>query len=378
MKNIIYDLKNRLNLSIWLDYLDREVLELLPNLVKEEKIYGITTNPTIFNNAINKYSSAYLKHYDFGANIFDIIESIMIEDVKKACEILLPLYEKTNHQDGLVSIELPPYIAYDEHQTIHKAKQIWEKIQMPNVMIKVPATNEGINAIKKLFEENINVNITLLFSVSKYIQVVESYKQSKTQYSSKSITVASFFVSRVDTAIDNILHKMLHSKIISQSDFELLIGNVAVANCMLAYKHYLKSFNESDIAKGEYQRILWASTSTKNPSYHQLKYVIELLTPNSINTIPYNTYQLLMQSDIDIDQIKSNYTQKMETSEKLVELLNKYINLEYILEDLLYRGVTLFSDSYNSILYTVIEKVVDNRFPEAEYKNQGFSERNEV
>ncbi|MCS6955058.1 MAG: hypothetical protein NZM44_01715 [Candidatus Calescibacterium sp.] len=342
--NIIYKLKESYNLSIWLDYLDKEILEILPNWVKERKIYGITTNPTIFNSAINKSPQQYLQNF-VSINPFDIIENIMVEDVKKASEIMLPIFEETNKQDGLVSIEVPPYIAYNTEKTIEKAVSIWEKINMPNVMIKIPGTNEGIEAIKYLYSKNININVTLLFSIEKYHKVIKAYKESNTS----SISVASFFVSRVDTIIDDIIEKMKKSNIITENYYKL-IGKVAVANSLLAYKLYKSNFNNEK----NVQRILWASTSTKNPSYNPLKYILELLTKDSINTIPLNTYQTLINSDININEYEILVQKNMEESEKTIQELRKIVNLDYILEELLYKGVSSFSDSYNSILYSVI------------------------
>lgn len=345
--NIINQLKEKYNLSIWLDYLDKETLEVLDQWVKEKKIFGITTNPSIFNNAINKFSEYYLSRETVSNDIFRSVENIMIEEVKKACDIMLPLFEETKGQDGLVSIEVPPYIAYDTQRTVEKAEEIWNKISMPNVMIKIPATNEGIQAIKILFDKNINVNITLLFSIKRYSLVAQTYKNSQTN----SISVASFFVSRVDTIIDDILARMKENKFFNAPD---LFGKAAIANSLLAYRLYQNIFNDNSDDNSKIQRILWASTSTKNPSYHPLKYVLELLTPNSINTIPLQTYQTLVKADINIKEAEKITQKNIEEAEEIIRKLD-FLNLEYLMEELLYKGVTLFSDSYNSILYSVIK-----------------------
>ncbi|MCS7165818.1 MAG: transaldolase family protein [Candidatus Calescibacterium sp.] len=346
--NIVQKLKEKYNLSIWLDYLDKEILEILPSWVKERKIYGITTNPTIFNNAIKKFPEKYfekVKKFDY----LEVIEDLMIEDVKKACEIMLPIFEENEYQDGLVSIEVPPYIAYNIDKTIEKAKALWHKIDMPNVMIKIPATNEGIQALKQLYRNNININVTLLFSINNYQKVIHAYKETD----SNSISVASFFVSRVDTVIDSLILKMKDSQIIPQEDYEDLVGKVAVANSLMAYEIYEKSFaNQKKV-----QRILWASTSTKNPSYNPLKYVIELLTPNSINTIPLNTYQTLIQTEIDLEKAEKIVEKNKQEAQKTISKLIKYVNFDYILEELLYKGVSLFSDSYNSIIDSILSNL---------------------
>lgn len=355
--NIIQLLKEKYNLSIWIDQIDKEILDNLPQLVKENKIFGITTNPTIFNNAINRpdYKLDYNYEKDKNIDLFELIEQSMIKDVKKACQIMLPIFEKTNYQDGLVSIEVPPYIAYDTFKTIQKALELWEKINMPNVMIKIPATDQGIEALKNLYSQNININVTLLFSVKKYNQVIEVYKNSATN----SISVASFFVSRVDTIVDDLLNKLRESSLISENYYRKLIGKVAIANSLNAYKLYKRAFE----GYPKIQRILWASTSTKNPSYHPLKYVQELLTPNSINTLPLNTYKILLNTDIKLEEWEKVTQQNLKETEEIIKTLEEiqnYINFDYICEELLYKGVSLFSDSYNSIVYSVINKLASS------------------
>lgn len=341
--NLIQNLKEKYNLSIWLDYLDKEIIEVLPQWVKENKIYGITTNPTIFSNAIKK-----LDHFQINQDLYHTIEKIMIENVKKACQIMLPIFEKTNKQDGLVSIEVPPYIAYNTQKTIEKALDLFKQIDMPNVMIKIPATNEGIQAIKKLYILNININVTLLFSVEKYKEVITIFKETNT----KSISVASFFVSRLDTVVDDLLLKLKKANLINEDYYNKYVGKIAVANSLKAYKLYQESFKD----QSNIQRILWASTSTKNPSYDPLKYVKELLTSNSINTLPLHTYHDLLSSDLQIEKYFELTSQNLLKSDELIDDL-KYINLDYLLEELLYKGVTAFSDSYNSILDSIIHKL---------------------
>ncbi|MFN3996120.1 MAG: transaldolase family protein, partial [bacterium] len=246
----------------------------------------------------------------------------------------------------------------DTSQTAEKAVQLWEKINMPNVMIKIPATNEGIESIKILYQKNININVTLLFSLEKYSKVIETYKNANTQ----SISVASFFVSRVDTVIDEHLLKLKQANLITEELYTKLVGKTAVFNSLNAFKLYERSFQ--NISK--IQRILWASTSTKNPSYNPLKYVQELLTPNSINTIPLNTYQLLINSEINLEEwekiTKQNIEQLEEINQKLQQISN-YLNFNYFTEELLYKGVTLFSDSYNSIVNTFITQLSINTSP---------------
>lgn len=357
-------LRDKYNYSIWLDYLDRNLIEnKLDELITKGYILGITTNPTIFNKAISSvdYYKSKLKNTN-QKDYYKVIEDLMIEDVKMAADKLLKVYKETQGYDGLVSIEVPPYIAYDTEATIKKAIEIFDKISMPNVMIKVPGTSRGIKAIETLLYKGININITLLFSVNNYKQVLKAYTNALKKRIEENldishiVSVASFFVSRVDTAIDNIVVKINNEKLKQR-----FLGKLAILNSYLAYVEY-KKYLESDfqfiVSKGgKYQRILWASTSTKNPAYHPLKYVYELLLPNSINTLPYETLNLLIQDNNKIDLNLFDYNLEKINEQailKEIEELNQYINFEWILNDLQYRGVTLFSDSYNEILYTVI------------------------
>lgn len=362
----IKSIKEKYNYSIWLDYLDRELIETkLEELINKGYVFGITTNPTIFNKAISSvnYYKNKIKELKLG-NYYEIIEKLMIEDVKYAAQKLLKIYEQTDGYDGLVSIEVPPYIAYDYQATIDKAIKIFNEISMPNIMIKVPGTLEGLKAIETLLYKGINVNITLLFSIENYKQVLKCYVNALTKRLQENmdikniVSVASFFVSRVDTSVDNIL-----LKINNHSLNQRFLGKLAVLNSYLAYIQYKKYF-ESDfkliVSKGgKYQRILWASTSTKNPNYHPLKYVYELFLDNSINTIPYETLNLLINEELN-NNIKEEFfrinNEKLNEDYILNEVkeLNKYINFEWVLNELQYKGVTLFSESYNEILYNII------------------------
>ncbi len=364
---IFRSIKEKYNYSIWLDYLDRELIEnKLEDLLNKGYIFGITTNPTIFNKAISSvgYYKNRIKELELG-DYYKIIEKLMIEDVKYAASKLLKIYEQTNGYDGLVSIEVPPYIAYDYQATIDKAIEIFNEISMPNIMIKIPGTSEGLKAIEILLYKGININITLLFSIDNYKKVLNAYvnalnKRLQENLDIKNIvSVASFFVSRVDTTIDNIL-----LKINNDSLNQRFLGKLAILNSYLAYIEYKKYF-ENDfkliVSKGgKYQRILWASTSTKNPNYHPLKYVYELFLDNSINTIPYETLNLLineeLNNNIKEDLFKIN-NEKLNKDYILNEIkdLNNYINFEWVLNELQYKGVALFSDSYNEILYNIFK-----------------------
>jgi transaldolase len=362
-------LKEKYNYSIWLDYLDRDLIEnKLDDLINKGYVLGITTNPTIFNKAITNviYYKNRIKELK-ESNYYKIVEKLMMEDVKYAANKLLKVYEETQGYDGLVSIEVPPYIAYDPKATIDKAIEIFNEISMPNILIKVPGTLPGLKAIETLLYKGININITLLFSINNYKQVLQAYvnalnKRIQENLDIKNIvSVASFFVSRVDTAVDNLLLKINNSNITNR-----FLGKLAIFNSYLAYieyQKYLENEFKFIVSKGgKYQRILWASTSTKNPNYHPLKYVYELFLPNSINTLPYETLNILInehsKNNIDENIFKLNL-EKLNKDYILNEIkeLNKYINFEWLLNELEYKGVSLFSDSYNEILYNVINNL---------------------
>lgn len=360
-------LKEKYNYSIWLDYLDRDLIEnKLEELINSGYIYGITTNPTIFNKAISSVNYYKKRINDLKEeNYYKIIEKLMIEDVKYAANKLLNFYEESDGYDGLVSIEVPPYLAYDYKATVNKAIEIFNEISMPNVMIKVPGTPPALKAIETLLYKGININITLLFSINNYKEVLNIYvkalkKRIEENLDIKNIvSVASFFVSRVDTTVDNILLKINNDDLNKR-----YLGKLAILNSYLAYieyQNYLENEFKLILSKGgKYQRILWASTSTKNPNYHPLKYVFELFLNNCVNTIPYETLNTLIKYENNINQnlFKENY-QKLNKDHilKEIEELNKYINFEWLLDELQYKGITLFSDSYNEILYTIINNL---------------------
>ena len=284
--------------SPWLDYLKRSLIRNgeLQALIDRDGLKGLTSNPSIFEKAIaesDDYAGAmaqYLKGADHGVS--DIYEHLAIADIQAAADILRPVYEQTQRRDGYVSLECSPYLANDTKATIGEATRLWAAVNRPNLMVKVPATPAGIPAVRELIGRGLNINITLLFAVSVYEDVVEAYISGLENLTraggdvSKVASVASFFVSRIDTAVDKRLDKLSDKGLADR-----LRGNIAIANAKLAYARYQALFSSRRWQKlaaagAKTQRLLWASTSTKNPNYKDTLYVEALVGRDTVNTIP--------------------------------------------------------------------------------------------
>ena len=289
--------------SIWLDDLSRERMidggksRHLSELIDTDYVVGVTTNPAIFSASISKsslYSADIKKLAAQGHNAESIITELTTADVKQACDIFMPVYERSNGIDGRISIEVDPRLARNTDGTIHQARELWKKVARPNVLIKVPATIEGLPAIQTLTAEGISVNVTIIFSVDRYQAVLEAFLQGLENRVSRGLdiskihSVASFFVSRVDTEIDPRL------KAHSEPSAVSLLGKAAIANARLAYQHFetvRSSSRWSSLAQsgGNIQRPLWASTGVKDPTYDPTMYVVDLVAPLTVNTMPEPT-----------------------------------------------------------------------------------------
>src|SRR5512146_5085 len=281
----------QLGQSLWMDNIQRKLLENgeLKAMIDRGDIRGMTSNPTIFNNAIaktNDYDSALIPLAWAGWDAEKIFWQLAIEDIRAACDLFQPLYEETNGGDGYVSIEVSPNLAHDAEATAAQAEQLWARVRRPNLMVKIPATKEGIPAIRKAISVGVNVNVTLIFSLKRYAEVMDAYLSGLEDHLAAGhsvnhiASVASFFVSRVDTKIDATL-----------PDGSDLQGKAAIANAKLAYDEFQKTFAshrwENLKVKGaRVQRPLWASTSTKNPAYPDTIYVDNLIGPETVNTVP--------------------------------------------------------------------------------------------
>jgi transaldolase len=356
--------------SVWLDNLSRQLLDSgeLYRLIQEDGVTGITSNPTIFQKAISGSK-------DYDASLKSLLQkrirdekelflNLAMEDIARAADILWPVYQRTNGKDGFVSIEVSPDLAYDPETTVAEAKRLFSGIGKKNILIKVPGTKKGLPAIRQLIGEGVNVNVTLLFSVDRYEEVVEAYlggleKRARQGESIHEIhSVASFFVSRVDTLTDKLLEARLSSPSndLEKQKIKSLLGKAAVANAKLAYQKYKNIFSQKrflGLKGANVQRILWGSTGTKNPGYSDIKYVQELIGPDSINTVPETTLAAFK----DHGRAQVTIADRIEEAERLfTELKAVGVDINQVTEQLENEGVKLFSDSFSSLLKDISAK----------------------
>lgn len=348
--------------SIWFDNISRGLIESgdLRRIIVEDSIKGVTSNPTIFEKSIssgedydNLIITALKENPEI--NIFDLYERLVTKDIQDGADILHSVYEETNGLDGYISVEVSPELADKTKETIDDAKRLWNLVNRPNLMIKVPATKAGIPAIKHLIAAGINVNVTLMFSLGHYEAVVDAYlsgleeRAEKGKPINKIASVASFFVSRVDTAVDK--------KLVEKGENELL-GKIAVANSKIVYQRSLEIYHSDrfkELAKkgAKKQRLLWASTGTKNPEYSDVLYVEELLGADTVNTIPPATLDAFRDHGIPEEKLTKDIE---KAANYLNQLKNLNINLDEITEQLQVDGVIAFAKSFNSILDVLPEK----------------------
>lgn len=346
--------------SLWLDYIDRNLLMNggLRALV-ENGIRGVTTNPTIFLNAVTNSS-------DYDDTIRDLIQAdhqigpetlyqwLTLQDVQMAADILTPVYESSHGTDGYVSHELSPHLAYNTDATLEAARHLWRAVDRPNLMIKVPGTLAGLSAIETLIAEGINVNVTLLFSISRYQAVSEAYLRGLANNPTPRnvASVASFFVSRVDTMVDKILAEM------TDPAARALMGKVAIANTRLAYQHYQQvkeseQFRVQQARGARMQRPLWASTSTKNPAYSDILYVEQLIGPEVINTVTPATLDAFQVHGEIMSSLEKDIHMAQRDLDTLAALGG---NLDEITEKLEIEGVRKFIQSYDQLLRALHDK----------------------
>jgi len=347
--------------AVWLDFLARGFIAKgdLKRLIDEDGVKGVTSNPSIFEKAIgssDEYDAPIGKALKSGDRpVAALFEAVAVEDIQHAADVLRPVYDQFNGNDGFVSLEVSPYLAMDTKGTIAEAKHLWKAVDRKNLMIKVPATDEGLPAIERLIGKGISVNITLLFSQAVYREVAEAYLSGLEAYvdgggdPSHIASVASFFVSRIDTMVD----KQLDAKIAKANDptekerLTALKGKVAVANAKLAYQDYKRLFSgsrwEALAAKGaKPQRLLWASTGTKNKDYSDVLYVEELIGPNTVNTVPPATLDAFR----DHGKLRDSLEENVEDAQRVLEELERSgISLDAITAELVVDGVKLFADA---------------------------------
>jgi transaldolase / glucose-6-phosphate isomerase len=351
--------------SPWMDYIRRDLLTGggLKKYIQDDGLRGMTSNPAIFEKAIvgsNLYTDVLSSPDAKKLDAKGIFEKIAIRDVQDACDIFRNVYNESKRRDGFVSLEVSPYLANDTKGTIDEARRLWKAVDRPNVMIKVPAAPEGIPAIRQLLEEGLNINITLLFAQSAYEQVAEAFlaaleaRASKGQDISHIASVASFFVSRIDTLVDGKVDEKLKtvSDPAQRSLLESVRGKIAIANARLTYKKYQELFGgarwKALAGKGaQTQRLLWASTSTKNPKYRDVIYVEELIGADTVDTIPPATFDAFR----DHGKLRPSLTEDVEGARKTMENLAKAgISMKEVTDKLLVDGVKLFADAFKQLL----------------------------
>ncbi len=351
--------------SVWLDYIRRALIQSgeLQRMVDEDGLRGMTSNPTIFEKSISGSTDYDVQVRDLvqqGKEPLEIFNVIATDDIRSACDVLRPIYDRLNRRDGYISIEVSPAAAHDTERTLTEAHQLWEMVDRPNVMIKVPGTQEGLPAIEQLISEGINVNITLLFNVDRYAEVAERFIRGLERRldAGEPIdhvhSVASFFVSRVDTAVD----KQLQSKADAAVDagerkrFEELQGKAAIANAKIAYRRFGELFSgprwqRLAQAGAMIQRPLWASTSTKNPAYRDVIYVEELIGPNTVNTMP----QATMNAFKDHGRVRPTLTENVNDAYRVMDRLAEAgIDVDAVTSELQVQGVELFAESFQELM----------------------------
>jgi transaldolase / glucose-6-phosphate isomerase len=339
----------------------------LAEMIQRGELRGMTSNPSIFNQAIAKstdYDDALNSMAWAGYASGDILDRLVIEDIRAAADLFLPLYKRLKGSDGFVSIEVDPSLAHDTERTLREARRLWEQVKRPNLMVKIPATREGIPAIRQALIEGLNINITLIFSLDRYRDVMEAYLSALEQRLEESYpisgiaSVASFFVSRMDTKVDKRLEEIIRKEDQQASIASGLLGKAALANARLAYALFQEVFESErfERLKGEgaqVQRPLWASTSTKNPAYPETLYVDELIGAKTVNTVPPHTYEAYRRLGNPRLTIEKGLEQAQEVFQNLAEL---GISVDDVTDELEAEGVKAFADSYTEMLETVEER----------------------
>jgi transaldolase len=355
--------------SVWLDYIQRDLMASgrLRRLIEQDGLRGMTSNPAIFEKAIvasHDYDEDIRRMTAAATSVQDIYEALSQSDVRSAADQFRPVYDSTDAKDGYVSLEVNPHLAHATADTIKEARRLWLALDRPNVFIKIPATAEGLPAIRQLISEGININVTLLFGLPRYRQVAEAYIAGIEQRvaQGKSVkhvaSVASFFVSRIDSLVDPMLDR-LASKTDRTADLANQVhGQVAVASSKLAYQIYKELFGSARFGKlaaqgARVQRVLWASTSTKNPAYSDVKYVEALIGSDTVNTVPIETLDAYRDHgepkprlELDLDEARL----------VLLRLSELGINIDVVTQQLEDEGVDKFNQPFDKLLETLVQR----------------------
>lgn len=350
--------------SFWYDNIRRALLKdgTILSMINEDGLRGMTSNPSIFAKAIRAaedYDEQIRELATSDLDIEQLYEQLAITDIAAACDLFAEVYRNSNGRDGYVSLEVSPRLAHDEHETVVEARRLFEAVDRQNLMIKVPATTAGVSAVERLTAGGINVNVTLMFNMQHYEAVANAYISGLETYAaaggdiSRVASVASFFVSRVDTAVDAKLQDLKSQKATT------LLGKTAIANSKLVYQRYKELFSGAIFGQlrengARAQRLLWASTSTKNPAYPDTLYVDELIGPDTVNTMPPSTIEAFRDHGRPEPTLEQNLPAAQQVVREVREL---GISLGEITEQLQRDGIKSFSDSYDELLQTLESKL---------------------
>ncbi len=349
--------------SVWLDYIRRDLILSgeLKRLIEKDGLKGMTSNPAIFEKAVsdsNDYDEDIQKMAREGMASKEIYDAFSLRDVQMASDVFRPVYDSLGGNDGYVSLEVNPHLAHDTQGTIAEARRLWAALDRPNVMIKVPATEEGLPAIRQLTGEGININVTLLFGLPRYRKVAGEYiagiedRLARGKNVNRIASVASFFLSRIDNLVDPMLEKIMALQGNRAETAAAARGKVAIASAVMAYQDYKKIFGSENFGKlsaqgARPQRVLWASTGTKNPEYSDIKYVEALIAPETINTIPVNTLNAYRSHGRPEPRLEQGTVNAGRVLESLAGL---GINIDSLTQQLEDEGVEKFNKPYDKIM----------------------------
>jgi transaldolase len=355
--------------SVWLDYLSRESLNNgeIQGLIDTDGVSGLTSNPSIFEKAItgsHDYDDAIQSLAMKGHSVEEIYEALTIADIQQAADLFRPIYDRVEGVDGFVSLEVSPKLAHDTAGSIAEGRNLWAAVNRPNLLIKVPGTKEGLPVIQQLISEGINVNITLLFGLTRYQEVADAYLAGLETLATRGkplnrvASVASFFLSRIDTLIDPIIEKLHHEGRDVAEIVAGLYGQVAVASAKVAYQIYQEIFTGAQFQKlselgARSQRLLWASTGTKNPYYSDVKYIEALIGSDTINTIPLDTLNAYRDHGKPVSQLEEETQQAYRV---LKSLQQADVDLDALTQQLEDEGITKFIQAYEQLILALQEK----------------------
>jgi transaldolase len=370
MSNPLLQLKTH-GQSVWYDNIDRAQLisGQFKQLLEQDGVVGVTANPTIFQKSISHgeaYDEQMTQLIKEGKSTNEIYEALVIRDICTVADILRPIYDRTNRQDGFVSLEVSPELAHDTERTLAEVRRFWKTVDRPNLMIKIPATPEGIPAVQQALTEGINVNITLIFSLDDYRSVADAYLSALEERNAEGkeighiASVASFFVSRVDTLVDQLLEDRIKTTSDSAERLKLksLEGKAAIANARLVYQEFKRIFSTPRFetlkhSGAHVQRPLWASTSTKNPAYRDVLYAEELIGPDTVDTMPFETIENFREHGRVSRTIENDIPQ---AKAELVALEEVGIHYDKVTQQLQDEGVQKFANSFHELFKGIENK----------------------